>query len=291
MGIEFREYLMHTDTPITVEAPIFGSIDEVEKFASRLKGYKTSKYIGGVNVVNYPFGRLTPDPALIGCLFKRYIDLEPILHIPSSLESKYTLVRTLYSLYICGIRNILLLGGDVKTEYGLKLDEAFNYIKQFSEGYIDLEHSRLSVERFHFHVGGAAILDRDDEVDRIIWKIRMGMKFFQTQYIYDYNLIREVLTKLDAQLTELNLDTKVPMLLGILPYLDEDTRGILGRIGLNIFSKYDTKEYRRYINTLISRLIKLMDSIGLIKIGFHFMPIRWKDEVYEEISKIIESLI
>ncbi len=291
MGVEFREYLMRTETPITVEAPIFRSVDEVKKFASRLKGYKASKYIGGVNVVNYPFGRLTPDPALIGCLFKRYINLEPILHIPSSLESKYTLARTLYSLSICRIRNILLLGGDVKTEYGLKLDEAFNYIKQFSEGYIDLGDSKSSVERFHFHVGGAAILDRENEVDRIIWKVRMGMKFFQTQYIYDYNLIREILTKLDAQLTELNLDNRVPMLLGILPYLDEDIRRIIGRIGLNIFAKYDMKEYRRYINTLISGLIKLRDSTRLIKIGFHFMPIRWKDEVYEEISMIIESLI
>ena len=291
MGLRLSEYLIYTDTPITIEAPIFRGIDEVEDFNRRLREYKMDMYVGGVNVVNYPLGRLTPDPVLIGCLLKRYIGLEPILHIPASLESKYTLVRTLYSLYICDIRNILLLGGDIKTEYGLKLDEAFNYIKQFSEGYIDLGYSRWNIERYYFYVGGAAILDREGEVDRILWKIRMGMRFFQTQYIHNFNMLRDKLIALDNQLAKMEFEYRIPMLLGILPYLDEDIKRILLRIGLKIFSKYDVKGYRQYLDYLILELIKLKDLIDSIKIGFHFMPIKWKDEAYEEIIRVIESII
>lgn len=288
--IRFRDEVYRRNIPVTLEAPIIRTRDRMESFRDIFNEYSLGRWIIGINILNSPLGRPTPDPVIIGYLLQSEMDIEAIPHIPVSIENKYTLMRMLITASILGIRNLLVVGGDVKMD-GVEYSDVVNTIRGFSDGYIDIGGSRYRVEENDFYIGGALIPGRAGEVERLIYKIGLGLRFFQTQIIFSGEYL---IGLLESLLDGIGSDIVIPVLIGVAPYIDGRVMDILSGITLDEGSRRMLKrirgEYLSHLIEVLSGVIDYFSGVNAIKIGIHIMPITWSSRVAESISILLEEL-
>ena len=292
--IQFKKYVYKAGIPLTIEAPTFRSKSRLDEFISLFKKYDFKEYFGGVNITNFPMGNPTPDSILIGYIIKSVLDIDVIPHISASLESRYTLLRSILNMSICDIRNILLIGGDIKTKYGMKIDDAMHIINNALSGSIYLDDRKWDINNFDIFVGGALIPNRKDEAERTLYKIKIGFRFFQTQLIFDHNRIINVLRKLNNKLIN-SIGNPIPILIGITPYLIDKIIGFLdeGHFGYvpNEIYRYSRNEFIEFISSLLREIIDISKNFNNVKIGIHFMPVKWREDSFKLITKMLEKIL
>jgi len=283
--------ILNKEIPITLEAPIIRDSDQLYEFIKYFLKHGLENYILALNLTNYPMGILSPDPVALGCYLKRRLEIDVIPHITASVEREYTLIRSLLTASICRINELLILGGDIRDAGGLDLGEVYDIIKMFEKGYVEVENRRWKIHKTRFCLGGALIPYRKDELERALWKIDKGIRFFQTQIVVNKDRINRLLSKLDDALNSLGINKPIPILVGITPFESEKVfKWIRGNIEEFIESRHILDDYEKHIFQLSKDLIKDGEKLNNLHIGIHIIPIEWSPDTYGKIRGFIDKL-
>lgn len=283
----FRELVYRSDLPITLEAPLIRGRGELESFIESFKEYRLDRWVIGVNTVNNPMGKLSSDPIILGHLIQSGLGVEAIPHISVSVENPYTLARWLLGASLHNINNLLLLSGDIRFEGCLSFEEALKIVKAFSHGVVPLAGKVFEVEPRKFYLGGAIIPRRGDEHDRLLSKLKGGIEFFQTQIILRPERLMGILS---SAAEALRVDAPIPILVSILPYLDERVVRIFGSVIRNIVGDAavsSNSQYVSFVEGVLKRLLEFFDSSGVFRMGIHFIPIVWREESISNMCELI----
>ncbi len=285
--------------PVTIESPLIKSLGDLETFID-IAGSDPmfNKYFIAVNIPNMPLGRLSLDPFISAIKIRDSIGIDVIPHLSVALETEYTLVRTLITASEFRINNILLVGGDIKLNSSIDVFHALNIINQLRSGFIRLAGREYKLDPIKFSVGAALIPWRRGEDNIVFRKVKSGVSFFQTQYIFDTsisNLICNIVKIADKYQYSIG---KFAILLGLLPTLNNYTASVISKIyGPSIsktLSRYinNIRGYRKFLKELLGKILdECTEYVGkLVKIGVHIMPIKWSRDLLTDIYLLIDDL-
>ena len=288
---EFKDLLNRRSVPLTLEAPLIRNRQSLGNFIDVFREYSLDRWIIGINTLNNPLGNLSSDPIILGHILQSRLHIEAIPHISAGLENLYTLGRWLLGAALLDINNLLLLTGDLRMEGGLNLRTAMDIVKGFSDGELVIGGKKFRVPRKRFFVGGALLPDRRNEVERAIDKVSLGIKFFQTQVVFDTENVIRVLKEIDAIYRG---EDRLHILISLIPMLSERIVNILGSGALKIDIKHladlSNSEYISHVETIAKNLLEFGGELSSIKLGFHFIPIFWRSEIAANIVEIIERI-
>jgi len=283
----FREIVFEGGLPITLEVPLIRRREQLAQFIDSFREYGLDRWVVGINTLNNPMGSLSSDPVITGFLIQSELGIEAIPHISVSLENAYTLARWLLGASLHNINNLLLLGGDIKLSGSISFKEALGLVKGFSRGLVRIGDSSFEVGPKKFFVGGALLPDRDGEHNRVLFKLRHGVEFFQTQIVFSSRRLRRVLQEVGASL---DWDVTIPVLVSVSPYLDEKIVRLFGShmegVDESILNSND--HYLSLIEGVLKELMDFCDSNDHFRMGIHFIPIVWKDESIVNMCELID---
>jgi len=217
---------------------------------------------------------------------------EPIFQITGSHRNRLALQSDILSASVLGIRNILVLSGDppsygdqkeAKPVFDLDSIGILEMIRKMAEGY-DLAERELQGSPQFFC--GAAVdpnaENLDFQISKMERKIRAGVRFFQTQPIFNVSKFAEFMKKVEK--------FNVPILAGIIflkspkaaDYLNKNIPGI--SIPQEIMKRIETAiDKEKETVKIASELIKQMRPLCQ---GVHLMPLG-KNNLVEEVMERI----
>ena len=211
--------------------------------------------------------------------------VEPICQFTCRDRNRIALQSDLLAANVLGIQNILCLTGDptgtgdhpdAKPVFDLSVIDLLRAASGMESGK-DLAGNDLNGAP-SFCLGAAAnpgAPDVDLEVSRMEQKVEAGVRFFQTQAVYDPEQF--------ARFMEKARPLNVPILAGILVlhsgrmarYLNENVPGII--VPRNLIDEMDAAENKRDEGIEIaSRVISQVTSLTR---GVHIMPMGWERDV------------
>jgi 5,10-methylenetetrahydrofolate reductase len=283
--------------PVTIEAPRFIKMDDIDRFIRFYNKVSNTDIIDGINLLQMPMGKPTIDSIYAGIKLIEDLKCNVIPHISLGIESKYTLITKLLAGTCHGIKNYLILGGDIKLQRGLTVYDALEIINKLNMGYMEIEGKKYDIENIKIYPGGALIPSRDNEVEIALAKIRFGVKFFQTQIDYNLDRFKAILHEIDMRMDK----EKIPILAGILPIIDKN---IINMLGEKVFRDIPNSVIRRvlkdvnhnleYIENFLNELISIESGLDNINLGVHIMPIRWykfDPQYLSDVLRIVSKLI
>ncbi len=284
----FRELIYKRGFPFTLESPLVRDHESLYLFIDSFKNSNLDKWILGINILNNPLGKMSPDPIILGGIIQEETGVEAIPHIVSSVENKYTLIRWLLGASFLNINNLLLMSGDIKISGCLSYNEAVDIINMFSKGVIDIDEDKsISISHREFFIGGVIIPWRENEFSRVKYKLNNNIRFFQTQIVMNIKHYEDIMISLDSFLSSI-VNYKIPILTGVIPHLNKNIMKILDKSGVYIES-FQKDRYMKHVKEIISRLFEFSHDLNNIILGVHLIPILWNENVINSISKIIEE--
>lgn len=290
---KFKELIRNRRLPVTLEAPLIRDRENLENFLKLFREYDLNRWIIGINTLNHPMGNISTDPIILGHLIQKSLNIESIPHISLSLENNYTLSRWLLGASLLNINNLLLLSGDIRIDGNLSLREAVEIINMFKEGRVTLGDREFTVPKREFFIGGALIPERKEEHKRALFKIELGMGFFQTQVVFNSRSLKNVITEIGKEYED---SKRIHILVSIVPMLNERIANIFGRgvlrVNTNELSKLSNREYVSYIETVFLDILNLSDKLNdSISIGLHIIPVFWNHDITNNIVIFLSNLI
>ncbi len=178
-----------------------------------------ARTVDAVNIADSPMARMRMSPIALAHLVQEKLELEAIFHLTCRDRNVMGLQSELLGAYALGVENILTLTGD-EPQSGDHPDAAgifevdsiglADIANRLNKGY-DMMDNPLE-DKTDFFIGAVANPGADDlnaEIERMQRKMEKGVKFFQTQPIFDMN-------KLETFQEKLPLET-VPIIYGLLP--------------------------------------------------------------------------
>lgn len=285
----FQESIYRSRFPITLEAPLIRDHSSLHIFVKYFKDFHLSRWVIGINILNNPLGRISPDPIILGGIIQKETGVEAIPHIVSSVENKYTLYRWLLGASFLNINNLLLMSGDIKIKECLSYDESLNIINMFSKGVVDIDVNKLLlIPRKNFFVGGVIIPWRRHEFSRVEYKLKNNIRFFQTQIIMDIEQYKETIFSLDKFVMHI-VKYKVPVLTGFIPSLNKNIIEILNKGG--VYLEYPYKgEYVNHVKKMMEYLLDISQKTENLILGIHIIPILWDEDIINNILSILEGI-
>ena len=278
--------LLSSKLPMSIEAPPIRSIDDINNVVKLFSEYHLEKFFRILNFPSSPLGKPSSDPGIPAYILKRRLGIHPIIHLPYKVETKYSLLSKLIEYSIAEIEGILVLSGDVKIG-ALELKDVTEYVYSIRNGVIEIEDKRLDIPNWDFVLGVALIPSRKQEVDSIIYKMSMGIEFFQTQIIISHNEIIGILEDLEER-----IEKKIPVLVGFAPYLlytPKLTARILGESASKINSLSEEK-YIDMIEEIAKELIELSEKSTTVNLGIHIYPLKWTEKSMELSLEFVDRL-
>ena len=211
--------------------------------------------------------------------------IEPICQFTCRDRNRIALQSDLLAANVLGIRNILCLTGDptgtgdhpdAKPVFDLSVIELIRAASGMESGK-DLAGNELNGVP-SFCLGAAAnpgAPDIDMEVSRMAQKVEAGVKFFQTQAVYDPDRF--------ARFMEKARPLNAPILAGIIVlhsgrmarYLNENIPGIV--VPQHLIDEMDTTENKREKGIEIAS--RIIAQIASLTRGIHVMPLGWERDV------------
>ena len=224
-------------------------------------------------------------------------DIEPILQFTTRDRNRIAIQGDLLGAWALDIPNILCLYGDevkggdqpetkevrdldtvslLKTAYDIKINKTY-------------PSGRRITDAPEFFIGGADTpykIKDDFDGANIFKKINVGVEFFQTQYAFDENVLKNYMLKL----TNLGITEKAYFIIGLgviksaksAKWMNENLFGIdiPKKIIARIENSNDEKlEGMKVCNELIERY-KLIDGVS----GIHLMGYKQEQEIASVIS-------
>jgi 5,10-methylenetetrahydrofolate reductase len=192
--------------------------------------------VDAVNIADSPTAKMRMSPIALACLIQQELKLETIFHLTCRDRNVLGLQSELLGAYALGVKNILTLTGD-KPEIG-DHPKAKGVFEVDSVGLAQLASNlNKGIDQMgkpidgntDFFIGAVAnptAKDLKQEIERLEAKIEAGVKFFQTQPIFDRAQLERFL-KLAEGLT-------VPIIYGLMPlksvklarYLNRNVPGV-----------------------------------------------------------------
>ncbi len=191
-----------------------------KKILDALKELKP--YIHSVNVADSPMAQARMSPIALGCIIKREIGVDVIIHFTCRDRNILGLQADLIGSSALGLGNILVLTGDPPSigdypfatgVYDIDSGGLIEMANHLNRGY-DILKNPIS-KRTNFFIGCAfntMAKDINKEIEKLKGKIEKGVNFIQTQPIFNPNRFIEVANKIKK--------FKTPILPSILPLLN-----------------------------------------------------------------------
>lgn len=218
---------------------------------------------------------------------------ETIYQLTCRDRNRIALQSDLLSAEILGLRNVLALTGDfttmgdhphAKPVFDLDSPQLLDVISQLNSG-IDMEGNELKGSTDLFP--GAAVNPGADPVEPQVFKGKMkaerGASFFQTQAIYDPEILKSYLTKL----REAGVD--VPVLVGVLPL---KSPGMARFMNENIAGAFvpervieDLEKAGDLVEESLNVCARVIRETCDCSQGVHLMPMGWEEHVPELMEK------
>ena len=206
-----KDFLFTTETTPNVSTDLSESFKKVECLV---------ELADAVNVTDSPNCKSRLNSLLVASEIKK-IGLDVILQLTGRDRNRVALESVLLGALSVGINKVLCLSGDQPSEDGPKSVNELNsngLIKlctTMSKGSLtDGTEIKNSLPIFP----GAADdlydqLSNNEALDKLVFKIEQGAQFVQTQYCFDFDIIKKYSDKLSAQ----NIFKKSKILIGMGP--------------------------------------------------------------------------
>lgn len=177
-----------------------------------------------INVADSPMARMRMSPWAVCRLIQEKVGIETVLHFPTRGRNLLRVQGDLLASHALGVRNVFVVMGD-PTAIGDYPEAMDNYdlvpsglIKLIKQGFnMGVDHAGVGIGQPTSFFTGCALnltaVDPDLEIKNLRRKLRAGADFILTQPIYDPQVARQFLNRVQESLGEL----KVPLLIGLLP--------------------------------------------------------------------------
>ena len=191
------DFIFTSETTPDVTTDLSGCADQVEKLIG---------LADAVNVTDSPNCKSRLNSLLVASEIKRK-GLDVILQLTGRDRNKIALESVLLGALSVGINKVLCLSGDQPDENGPAVVNEFN-----GNGLIELceiiSRGTLSdgteiKKPLPLYSGAADDLytqiSKSDALEKLVAKVKQGASFVQTQYCFDYDVIKKYSDKLDEQ--------------------------------------------------------------------------------------------
>jgi len=264
----------------------------INKFVNIAKELKS--LVDAINVTDFQSAKMCMS-SLGGCVILKNLGIEPVLQLTCRDRNRLALQGELLTAYALGIENLLLLTGDhISTgdhphaKHVIDLDSAqlIQTVKTLEKGK-DLAGKKLKGAP-SFLKGAAlspASSPRELHLIKMRKKIEAGAEFFQTQAIYDADILHAFLE--EAGKTP-------PIIAGLLPlksekmarYMDQHLPGI--RIPPFYFTKLQRAEEQ--VEEGINIMLEIATNIKHMVSGFHIMAVGMEHKLPHILKQLKEVL-
>jgi 5,10-methylenetetrahydrofolate reductase len=166
-----------------------------------------------VNVSDCPLGTVRMN-SLVPCILLKESGVEPILQMTTRDRNRVAIQADLLGACAAGISSVLALTGDYRKG-------SQNFTEFDSIGLINLiKEMESKFEGFQMNVGAAVNpnVSSKAELERYDKKKEAGAMFFQTQPVYDLNILRTFADKISGI---------EQILISVLPFKDSETANFL----------------------------------------------------------------
>ncbi len=193
-------------------------------------------HLDAINITDNPMAKLRINPIVLGHLIQKNLNIETIFHFTCRDRNTLGIQSELLGANALGVNNILTLTGDDP-----KVGDHPNAIGVFevdSTGLVKIAHGLNQgldamgnpiEEKTDFLIGGVVnpfAKDLEVELEKLYKKIEAGVRFFQTQPVFDINGLENFLEKVEK--------IPVPIIYGFMPlksaklakYLNKNVPGI-----------------------------------------------------------------
>jgi methylenetetrahydrofolate reductase (NADPH) len=288
-----KEALEHKDFVVTCEIGPPKGVDtsEIYEIGEMLKGL-----VNGVNVTDLQSSVMRLG-SLATCHLLTGIGIEPIFQMTCRDRNRLSLQSELLSAYVLGIRNVLSLTGDhttvgdhpqSKPVYDLDSVSLLYTMSKLEEGF-DLVGNELKGKPSFFK--GAVVnpgADTESSLNlqllKMQKKIDAGAEFFQTQAVFDDNVVEKFMEKLDK------LNIRTPVLAGVIllksdkmaKYMNKNVPGIF--VPERIIDKMAKTTDK--VSMCLEILSELITRIKPYCAGVHIQALGWEKHV----PKLINDL-
>jgi methylenetetrahydrofolate reductase (NADPH) len=288
-----KKALENKDFAVTCEIGPPKGVDttEIYEIGEMLKGL-----VNGVNVTDLQSSVMRLG-SMATCHLLTDMGIEPIFQMTCRDRNRLSLQSELLSAYVLGIRNILSLTGDhttvgdhpqAKPVYDLDSVSLLYTISKLEEGF-DLAGNELKGKPSFFK--GAVVnpgADTESSLNlqllKMQKKIDAGAEFFQTQAVFDDNVVEKFMEKLDK------LNIKTPVLAGVIllksdkmaKYMNKNVPGIF--VPERIIDKMAKTTDK--VSMCLEILSELITRIKPYCAGVHIQALGWEKHV----PKLIKDL-
>jgi len=191
-----------------------------KKILDRLKELKP--YIHSVNVADSPMAQARMSPVALGCIIKREIGMDVIVHFTCRDRNILGLQADLIGSSALGLNNILILTGDPPSigdypfatgVYDIDSGGLIEMAEHLNRGHDILKNPIGATTNFFIGCAfNAMAKDIEKEIKKLRGKIEKGARFIQTQPIFTPDRFIEVASKIKK--------FKTPILPSILPLIN-----------------------------------------------------------------------
>lgn len=280
----FREALDSGKFLITAEiGPVKGTeIDGLLKDAGLIKGK-----VDAINVTDLQSSVMRLGSMAV-CHLLRDLGIDPILQMTCRDRNRLALQSDLLSAWVLGIRNVLALTGDHPTlgdhpqampVFDLDSVSLLRVISRLNEGF-DMVGNQLNGATDFFP--GAVVNPGADteaalemQIIKMEKKIEAGARFFQTQGIFDLDLFKRFMKRIEG--------FKTPVLGGVILLKSAGMARFMNKNVAGVFVPEplikEMEETKDKVKTSIEIAARLINGLKDICDGVHIMAIGMEDKV------------
>ena len=280
----FREALDSGKFLITAEiGPVKGTeIDGLLKDAGLIKGK-----VDAINVTDLQSSVMRLGSMAV-CHLLRDLGIDPILQMTCRDRNRLALQSDLLSAWVLGIRNVLALTGDHPTlgdhpqampVFDLDSVSLLRVISRLNEGF-DMVGNQLNGATDFFP--GAVVNPGADteaalemQIIKMEKKIEAGARFFQTQGIFDLDLFKRFMKRIEG--------FKTPVLGGVILLKSAGMARFMNKNVAGVFVPEplikEMEETKDKVKTSIEIAARLINGLKDICDGVHIMAIGWEKKI------------
>lgn len=236
--------------------------------------------VDAINVTDNQRGVMRMSP-LAACSLLNQKGYETIMHLTCRDRNRLALQSELLGAFALGIRNILVMSGDYPTKgdhagakpvYDLDSVQLLGLIQKLNQGF-DFSGNRLK-GRTELCTGAVTnLVLNEPALIKLEKKIKMGVRFIQTQAVFDSNSFSEFMDKIESKLK----GERIKIIAGIIPLKSEKNARFLNlniagiKIPEGIIDRMRSAKNPEALGMEIAA--NLIDELRGMCDGVHIMPI------------------
>lgn len=236
--------------------------------------------VDAINVTDNQRGVMRMSP-LAACSLLNQKGYETIMHLTCRDRNRLALQSELLGAFALGTRNILVMSGDYPTKgdhagakpvYDLDSVQLLGLIQKLNQGF-DFSGNRLK-SRTDFCAGAVTnLVLNEPALIKLEKKIKMGVRFIQTQAVFDSNSFSEFMDKIESKLK----GERIKIIAGIIPLKSEKNARFLNlniagiKIPEGIIDRMRSAKNPDALGMEIAA--NLIDELRGMCDGVHIMPI------------------